>query len=188
MQPSNVWFLDDCRAAKRLTRLMERRYKSTGQSVDKTAWILQLRSCHRICDVKCSLFWKCQIASNPKNLWNQISNVLGRTKQIAQSTHSTDIFADVFQDKVEKIRQGMVNAAPPSYSESFREWITEFHSVTEEEVLKFLMSSPNKQSSLDSLPTWLLKRIGVDIAPFLLHYLIDRLKKDMFQSVFKRPY
>ena len=73
VRPSTVWFDDDRRTAKRLTRLKERRYKSTGQSVDKPAWILQLRSYHRICDVKRCLFWKCQITSNsknPKKLWN----------------------------------------------------------------------------------------------------------------------
>ena len=49
------------------------------------------------------------------------------------------------------------------------------------------MSSPNKQSSPDSLPTWLFKKIGVNVAPFLVAYLIDCLKKDMFQAVLKRP-
>ena len=73
-----------------------------------------------------------------------------------------------FQDMVEKIRWNTVNAARPSYSESSRELITEFNSVTEEEILKLLMLSPNKQSSLDSLPTWLFNTIGVDVAPFLV--------------------
>ena len=107
VQSSNVWFDDDCRAAKRLIRLK--------------AWILQPRSYHRICDVKHGLFWKCQIASNSKNLkklWNQIKNFLGRTKWIAQSKHSDDTFANFFQDKVEKIRWETVNAVLPSYSES----------------------------------------------------------------------
>ena len=55
---------------------------------------------------------------------------------------------------------------PPSYSESSGEWIIEFHSITEEEVLKLVMPSSNKQSSLDPLPIWLFKKIGVDVALF----------------------
>ena len=138
--------------------------------VDKTACILQLRSYHRICDVKRSLFLKCKIASNSKNpkFCNQINNVLGRTKRITQSKHSADTITDLFQDKVEKIQQDTVNAVPPSYSESSGEWITEFHSITEQKVLKLLMSSPNKQSSIDLLPISFFKKIGVDVAPFLV--------------------
>ena len=110
VRPSNVWFDDDCRTAKRLTRLKERRYKSTGQLVDKTAWILQLCSYHWICDFKHSLFWKCQIScnsKNTKNLWNQINNVLGRTKGITQSIHSADTFSDFFQDKDDRTRSAL---------------------------------------------------------------------------------
>ena len=190
VRPSNVWFDADCRAAKRLMKLKKRRYRSTGQSVIKQpgfySFILIISS---ICDVKRSLFWKCPITSNsrnPKKLWNQINNVLGRTKRIAQSKRSADTFANFFQDKVKKIRQDTVNDAPPYYSVSSAEWITEFPTVTKKEVLTLLMSSPNKQSSLDSLPTWLFKKIGVDVALFLVALFNRSFEKGYVSSFFKK--
>ena len=35
-------------------------------------------------------------------------------------------------------------------------------------MLKLLQSSANKQSPLDPLPTWLFKKIAVDVAPLLV--------------------
>ena len=91
-----------------------------------------------------------------------------------------------FQDKVEKIRQDTVNAVPPSDSESSGEWITEFHLVTEDEVLKLLMSSPNKQSSQHPLPTWLFKKIGIDVASFLVALFNQSFEEGYVPGCFKK--
>ena len=64
--------------------------------------------------------------------------------------------------------------------------ITEFHSVTEEEVLKLLMSSLNKQSSLDPLPTWLFKKIGVDVATFFVALCNRSFEEGYVPSYFKK--
>ena len=47
------------------------------------------------------------------------------------------------------------------------------------------MSSANKQSSLDRLPTWLFKKIGVDVASFLVA-LFNRSFEEYVPSSFKK--
>ena len=66
------------------------------------------------------------------------------------------------------IRKNTENDTPPFFTETAGQWFSEFQPVTATEVLKLLQSSANKLSPLDPLPTWLFKKIGVDVAPLLV--------------------
>ena len=68
---------------------------------------------------------------------------------------------------MEKICKDTENALPPSYTEIEGEWLSEFKPIMEEEVRKLIKSSPEKQCSLDPLPTWLLKKISDDVFSLL---------------------
>jgi hypothetical protein len=61
VRPSNLWFDAECRTAKRLTRMLERKYLKTQLLIDLSAWITQLRTYHRLCDSKRHLFWRLKI-------------------------------------------------------------------------------------------------------------------------------
>ena len=68
VRPSDVW-IDD--AAKKLSRIRKRQYKSGNLAADVITWINQLRSYRRLCDSKRSLFWKLQVegsSMNPKKM------------------------------------------------------------------------------------------------------------------------
>ena len=149
---------------------------------------MQLRSYHRTCDGKRSLFWRCQVASNsrnPRKLCREINTILGRTKRPVQSKLSAVAFAEFFNNKVDIIRKDTENAAPQFFTETACQWFSKFQPVTETEVLKLLDSSANKQSLLDPLPTYLFKKIGIDVAPLVVKILIDLLLRVMCQSVLK---
>ena len=47
ISPSNVWFDDNCKAAKRLSRMKKRKYLKTKLSSDRKDWIKQLRDYHK---------------------------------------------------------------------------------------------------------------------------------------------
>ena len=88
VRPSNVWFDDDCRAAKRLARLRERNYIKSTLPTDRALWITQLCKYQRLCETQRNLFWSLQIESNSSNLkkmWRSINTVLGRTDRPVQS-------------------------------------------------------------------------------------------------------
>ena len=145
VRPSNFRFDDECLAAKKLSRLGERQYKSSNLAVNRTTGINQLPSYHRLCDSKRSLFWKFQIegrSMNPKMIWGSINAVLGQTTKQFQSKHSADDFADFFIEKVAKIREDTDNSPPPTYTETEGQWLNEFQPVTEEEQ-KMILSSPD---------------------------------------------
>ena len=176
IRPSNVWFDDDCKIAKRLFRMNERKYLKTKLPADQKDWIKQLRDYNKLCASKGSLFWKCQIetgSSNPKRMWHAINTVLGRTERPVQSKNTSVDFAKFFKEKMEKVRCNTANAAPPHFQETTGEWLNEFEHVTEEEVEKLIASAPNKQSSLDPLPAMYLKKVICDVA-CLLAYIFNR--------------
>ena len=84
-----------------------------------------------------------------------------------QSKFATADFAEFFNAKVEKINEDTANAPPPSYTEIEGEWLSEFKLVMEEEVRRLIVSSPDKQCYIDSLPTWLLKKVSKDVSGLL---------------------
>ena len=69
--------------------------------------------------------------------------------------------------KVVRIREDTANAPPLSYTENEGEWLSEFKPVMEEEVQRLIISSPDKQCSIDRLPTWLLKKISKAVSGLL---------------------
>ena len=120
LRPSNVWYDDDCKTAKRLVRLRKRIFHTTRQSADKITWIQQLWEYRLLCQTKHILIWEYQIADSTmkrKKMWRAINSVLGRDEQSVTSKHSASAFAQLFLDKVE-IRQDITNTYPPSYTAS----------------------------------------------------------------------
>jgi len=94
---TDPWFDAECRAAKRLTRRLERKYASTRRkytsailrlsmpkSLDvdaaKAAWYEQRRTYRRLRDQKCTDFWTANVESErgrPVKLWELVDKLLG---------------------------------------------------------------------------------------------------------------
>ena len=113
-------------------------------------------------------------SSNSKRMWRAIHTVLGRTERPVQSKSTALDFAKFFKEKVEKVRCETANAAPPHFQETTGEWLNEFEHVTEEDVVKLIVSAPNKQSSLEPLPAKYLKKVSGGVACLLAH-IFNRL-------------
>ena len=63
-QPIAVWFDDECRRMRRLSRVLEKRYRRSGDSEDRLAWVQQERERHRIYRVKESVYWSTCISES----------------------------------------------------------------------------------------------------------------------------
>jgi hypothetical protein len=87
--------------------------------------------------------------------------------------HTANQFSDFFADKVTRIRALTVNAAPPTFSAELKSSLTCFSNVTEETLVELITQSPSKHSSIDPIPSWLLKQCVSLLAPFLTR-LINR--------------
>ena len=115
-RPTDPWFDAECRAAKRLTRRLERKYASTrrkytsavlrpsmpkSSDVDaaKAAWYEQRRKYRRLRDQKCTDFWIAKVESergHPAKLWESVDKLLGRGRSAESAVIDAQTFSDFF--------------------------------------------------------------------------------------------
>ena len=77
-RPLTPWFDNDCRAAKRKVRMLERRYRRTHSAMDCMAWVRQLEHERDLLERKEERYWNEKIASNagkPKKLWSLLNSL-----------------------------------------------------------------------------------------------------------------
>ena len=73
------WFDAECRASRRRSRMLERRYRRTQTDSDRLAWILQVKAMRQLYEQKSQHHWQTLIADNKgdaKKLWRTFDSIL----------------------------------------------------------------------------------------------------------------
>ena len=175
-RPSNLWFDDECRTEKIRVRALEQKFQASDDPLDRAAWISGLRSLHSLFNSKKAAATVQLITAesgDPKRLWRALDATLGLSQPDPDIPHTAIQFSDFFADKIARIRALTANAPPPTFSAAPSSTLTDFSVITEESLLELIMKSPCKHSSMDPLPSWLLKQCVALLAPFLTR-LINR--------------
>ena len=128
---------------------------------------------------------------NSKTLWNSIKKVLHRSPKMVLPDYTTmnsliNTFRRYFADKIAKLRSGLLSTdADPPVSGSYKNKFVSFRTMSEEEVLKIIKSTPNKSCDLDPIPTSLvLDCISVLLTP-ITNIVNYSLQEGSFPSCFK---
>ena len=121
--------------------------------------------------------------SAPRNLLQTIDKVLGRGRTPADDLISADEFHHFFDKKVADVRESTADAADPTYSTTSH-CLPSFSPVTVGDVLALIQCTPNKQSTADPLPTWLLKECAATIAPFITQLVNSSLTTGRVPATF----
>ena len=103
-RPSDPWFNDDCRTAKRRCRKLERR--ATRSTSDASAWKLQRRLYNKLFTQKREAFWQhlvTQQSSKPSQMWQSIDSLLGRGQPPTDAAITATNFHCIFDKKVADI-------------------------------------------------------------------------------------
>ena len=167
------WFDDECRASRRRSRMLERRYRRTLRADDRLAWIRQLRCMHSLYVTKEEQYWTSRIAScsgNSRRLWQSMSSLLRRDKSSANRSSSgitADKLAQFFADKVAAVRAETKDAPPPTFTQYCGAQLLSFSEVSAEDVRRVLLRSPAKTCALDPLPTSVLLDVVDVLLPFI---------------------
>jgi hypothetical protein len=167
------------------TRKLERIHRANPSPASRSAWQSQFRRQRFLYQSKYNKYWKFIIdsnAGNSKSLWNKLRCLLEvPADDDSSKVHSPDNFADFFSEKVDNIRQSTASAPPPVIaSRPVPTELNEFRQVTAAEVGQLLKLTPNKQSSVDPIPTWLLKRLS----PVLSQPIADMCNASFRQQTF----
>lgn len=199
-RPSDPWFDQECRDAKRLTHKRERAYfaacrraaRDSLAAAAKDVWYAQRRSYRTLLEQKRSAFWTSTIEADrhkPQQLWRSVDLLLGRGRQPASAAVSVVEFSRFFADKVDSVRAKTADAPEPTFSSapsgsSFQE----FQPICVGDVISAIGKLPDKSSSADSLPVPVLKLVANELAPFLTALFNCSLAAGHFPEVFKEAF
>src|SRR5664279_3754501 len=136
--------------------------------------------------------------SHPRKLWQTINTLLHRKSPPAlPSTISEpalpNAFTSFFTDKITKLHSSLTSNTsvmstphtdPPFAPKSFNS----FRLVTNDEILKLINQSQDKQCDLDPIPTSLLKRFAHVLVPIITNIVNLSTSSGTFPPVFKPGY
>jgi Reverse transcriptase (RNA-dependent DNA polymerase) len=188
---SDPWHDDDCCAARRRCRRLERRAKRHSELVD-AARAEQPRSYRALVRQKRSDFWRNPIESqrrNPRHMWESIDKLMGRGRLKTPSDLTADDLNHFFVDKVARVRDFTDGAPDPVHRKASNDGaFGSFRSVERDDAIKNILALPDKQCASDPMPTWLLKVCACDMAPFLCRLFNASLFMGVFPDTFKSAY
>jgi len=123
-------------------------------------------------------------------MWRVIDDLLGRVDCVTVNTSLTaEHFFQFFDAKVSGVRAATATAPEPMFSvvpTSCR--LEQFAEISEQEVIKAVLSLNNKQCDFDQLPTWLLKENIEYVAPFINQLFNQSLRTGQIPTAFKSAY
>jgi len=173
------WFDADCRQLKRKVRVLERKYRKSGDPADRLAWVTKLQEQARFHREKERLYWSTRIntnAGNSRRLWRDLDSLMKRDDSnahmpntSAEATQQADDFLQFFEKKVGSVREDTCNAPEPVFNTGDKPAVrfTSFRHVTSGDIAHLINSSPNKQCSLDPVPTNIVKGCVDLLSPFI---------------------
>jgi len=194
-RPSDPWFDAECRAAKRLTRRLERAAIAAAKKPDAAVaananqvWQTQRQSYRMLRNQKRDTFWSDTVAANqssPSLLWRSVDLLLGRGRTPASDAISVDEFHRFFTDKVEAVRVATAGGLPPTFTAApVASSFTGFHKVTVDDVFSAICRLPDKSCVADTHPTPQLLVADL-IAPFITELFNRSLSTATVPTVFK---
>ena len=193
-KPPAKWLNADILKARQSKRLAERRWRKDPSPVNRSIYRRQINYCNRlISDAKKQFYTNSinEVKENPKKLWKQLNNILHRNPETTLPDCScnkslADSFSSFFADKITRIRAMFPSTSSLPDSHVNIPTFSSFKSMSEEDVLKIIKSSPTKSCQLDPWPTFLVKDcIDILIKPITL--LVNfSLQEGNFPSEFKK--
>ena len=181
-------------AAKRRKRKLEREWRKDNSAINRSRYRAAVNHFNRLVECAKTKHYSDMVRENehnPKALWNSIKKVLHRSPKMVLPDYTTmnslvNTFGRYFADKIAKLRSGLLSTdADPPVSGSYKNKFVSFRTMSEEEVLKIIKSTPNKSCDLHPIPTSLvLECITVLLTP-ITNIVNYSLQEGSFPSCFK---
>ena len=181
-------------AAKRCKRKLEREWRRDNSAINRSRYRATVNHFNGLLESAKTKYYSNMVRENednPKALWNSIKKVLHRSPKIVLPDHTsinslTNAFGKYFADKIAKLRSGLLSTdAKPPVPGSYKNKFVSFPTMSEDEVLKIIKSTPNKSCDLDPIPISLaLDCISVLLTP-ITNIVNYSLQEGSFPSCFR---
>ena len=145
-------------------------------------WRTRMAGYRKLLYTKQQSFWSTRIsaaAGNSRQLWKSLKPLFTPPTS-NEHVFPADTFAQYFKDKVDLVRSGSAGSPIPPVMVPATEHLSTFKHVTAEDVSQLLRRCPAKQSSLDPLPTWLIKEAADTMSPILAKMINASLLSSTF--------
>ena len=155
------------------------------------AWRAQHRRYRQLLEQKRGAYWRNRIETDrtsPKRLWRSVDSILGRGRLPANTDISAVQFSDFFVDKVAAVRRATQNAPTATFKLQAGHSLTEFTTVSSDDVIAAINHLSDKSSAADVLPAPVMKRFTAELAPFLTELYNRSLATGTFPAVYKAAY
>jgi hypothetical protein len=194
-RPSDPWFDQDCRSAKRVVRKLERvaRHADPLDAENATsAWYAARRSYIDLRRRKRESFWLEKVEherASPAQLWRSVDALMGRGRlQMSDAVGPSDLH-NYFDSKVTAVQAATADAQPPSYTPVPHGCnFSQFRPVSTGDVITAIRVLPDKQCLSDPLTTRLLKDNADVLSPFIVELFNRSLSSGTVPSTFKDAY
>ncbi|XP_072016875.1 uncharacterized protein [Amphiura filiformis] len=189
------WFSDSLHQMKRDRRKAERKWISSGLTVDLEHF-KNIRNEYNVAlyHAKCSFFNNKinECGNDFRSMFSVISDILHSKQPSRLPEHDSagdlaDRFADYFMTKIENIRSALPPDASTSQESQGTSVWNEFTSVSEADVMEIITKSPSPSCLLDPLPSWMVKDHLDVLISAITSLLICHLLKVSFQSLLRLP-
>ncbi len=179
LRPKADWYNSVIDDAKRQKRRLEHKWLKSGSRDDEASYRDQCNKLTSLInDTKASFYNNkvTEAGQDQKKLFGLINKLFHKSSDKKLPSHDNTLelcnkFSDFFITKIDKIREGF---APTSIGETFYEdkpftgtLMFNFKAVTSRQIREILMNAPNKQCSLDPIPTNILKKCADALIPLI---------------------
>ena len=201
-RPSDPWFDDSCREAKRITRRLERRIRRLQRRFPLTSpahadvfdaarreWKASVLSYRSLLRHKREIFWCSKIdnlSHSPRQMWLNFDRLMGRGRPPPSDLLTASELHQHFDRKTAEVRAATAGAPPPLFSQATVNSTFSFDEVTEDTVITAVRRLPSKSSTADPLHTGLLKNCMMILAPFITKIFNVSLSNCSFPEPWKQ--
>jgi hypothetical protein len=188
----------DAIEAKRLRRRLERRWKTSHQEVDRIAYRRACRHANKLINLSRQDYFREQLSSatNLKDRWRTAKQILHSAKTVHSRTSEEldrvcNLFANYFVDKISKLKRAVVANLPSvanfSFPDShyFGQPLASLQPVSSHEVYQLVTSMQTKTSSVDYIPTSLIKSCPTVFSEIICKLANLSFSEGVFPSMFK---
>ena len=167
-----VWMDAECRQLRRMSRMLERRYRRSSQPSDRQQWVEHERKRHRVYRQKEQAYWSARMTEHrgqPRKLWQSMNELLGRNGRDKTGTDlpTAQQLLDYFNEKVTAVRNSTAGSEPTTILPPAEVCFDQFEECSMEDVRKVIVTGPSKHCALDPLPTGILKMFLPELLPYV---------------------
>ena len=197
IRPKSQWFNDKIRDAKHKRRKAERKWRHTKLTVHKQIYETAKHETNSVIKKSKRAYLKDKLFNskgNTKELYKLVGGLMGRgsTGQCLPSStdskHLADTFSTFFKDKVDNISKSFEtinNTQDCQHPKPLPNTLSDLPLTNTKEVIELIKHMPNKTCSLDCVPTWLIKRCVVELAPAIVTIINTSLSSGEIPPLFK---